>query len=239
MKFLKIKIFLIIVFSVACSESNNFKNNGVVVTRHNLASDVGAKILKEGGTAFDSALAVAFALAVVNPSAGNLGGGGFVVYLKNNKIYTIDYREKAPIKSSKDMYLNSEGDVIKGLSLESYLASGTPGTVAGLIQLHKDAASMPLEKLIAPAIVLADEGFQLSEFQAKYLNKYAKKFKKNKEAEKIFVKEGGWKKDDFLIQKDLGRSLSLIAKNGSKAFYDGDITKKNSQWFQRKSWNIY
>ena len=226
MKFLKIKIFILSIFFVACSESNNFKNNGVVVTRHYLASDIGAKILKEGGNAFDSAIAVAFALAVVNPSAGNLGGGGFVVYFKNNKIYTIDYREKAPIKSSEDMYLNSKGDVIKGLSLESYLASGTPGTVAGLIQLHKDEASMPLEKLIAPAIVLADEGFQLSEFQAQYLNKYAKKFKKNKEAEKIFVKEGGWKKGDFLIQKDLAKSLSLIAKKGRKAFYDGDITKK-------------
>ena len=163
MNFLKIKIILFTVFFVACSESNNSRDNGVVVTRHYLASDVGAKILKEGGNAFDSAIAVAFALAVVNPSAGNLGGGGFVVYFKNNKIFTIDYREKAPIKSSKDMYLNSEGNVIKGLSLESYLASGTPGTVAGLIQLHKDEASMPLEKLIAPAIVLAKEGFKLSE----------------------------------------------------------------------------
>ena len=226
MNFLKIKILLLITFFVACSESNNSKDNGVVVTRHYLASDVGAQILKEGGNAFDSAIAVAFALAVVNPSAGNLGGGGFVVYLKNNKLFTIDYREKAPIKSSRDMYLNSEGDVIKGLSLESYLASGTPGTVAGLIQLHKDEASMPLEKLIAPAIVLANEGFQLSDFQAQYLNKYAKKFKKNKEAEKIFVKEGGWKEGDILIQKDLAKSLSLIAKNGSRAFYDGDITKK-------------
>ena len=226
MKFLKTKMIFFTIFFVACSESNNFKDNGVVVTRHHLASDVGAKILKEGGNAFDSAIAVAFALAVVNPSAGNLGGGGFVIYFKNNKFSTIDYREKAPIRSSRDMYLNSEGDVIKGLSLESYLASGTPGTVAGLIQLHKDEASMPLEKLIAPAIVLANEGFQLSEFQAQYLNKYAKKFKKNKEAEKIFVKEGGWKKNDFLIQKDLAKSLSLIAKNGSKAFYDGDITKK-------------
>ena len=226
MNFLKIKIILFTVFFVACSESNNSRDNGVVVTRHYLASDVGAKILKEGGNAFDSSIAVAFALAVVNPSAGNLGGGGFVVYFKNNKIFTIDYREKAPIKSSKDMYLNSEGNVIKGLSLESYLASGTPGTVAGLIQLHEDEASMPLKKLIAPAIILANEGFQLSEFQAQYLNKYAKKFKKNKEAEKIFVKEGGWKKGDFLIQKDLAKSLSLIAKNGSKAFYDGGITKK-------------
>ena len=226
MNFLKIKIILFTVFFVACSESNNSRDNGVVVTRHYLASDVGAKILKEGGNAFDSAIAVAFALAVVNPSAGNLGGGGFVVYFKNNKIFTIDYREKAPIKSSKDMYLNSEGNVIKGLSLESYLASGTPGTVAGLIQLHKDEASMPLENLIAPAIVLANEGFKLSEFQAQNLNKYAKKFKKNKEAEKIFVKEGGWQKGDLLIQKDLAQSLSLIAKNGSKAFYDGDITKK-------------
>jgi gamma-glutamyltranspeptidase/glutathione hydrolase len=226
MNFLKIKIILFTIFFVACSESNNSRDNGVVVTRHYLASDVGAKILKEGGNAFDSAIAVAFALAVVNPSAGNLGGGGFVVYFKNNKIFTIDYREKAPIKSSKDMYLNSEGNVIKGLSLESYLASGTPGTVAGLIQLHKDEASMPLEKLITPAIVLANEGFKLSEFQAQNLNKYAKKFKKNKEAEKIFVKEGGWQKSDLLIQKDLAKSLSLIATNGSKAFYDGDITKK-------------
>ena len=226
MKFLKTKMIFFTIFFVACTESNNFKNNGVVVTRHYLASDVGAKILKEGGNAFDSAIAVAFALAVVNPSAGNLGGGGFVVYFKNNKFFTIDYREKAPIKSSRDMYLNSEGDVIKGLSLESFLASGTPGTVAGLIQLYKDEASMPLEKLIAPAIVLANEGFQLSEFQAQYLNKYAKKFKKNKEAKKIFVKSGGWTKGDKLIQKDLAKSLSLIAKNGRKAFYDGDITKK-------------
>ena len=226
MNFLKLKMILLTIFFIACSESNNSKYNGVVVTRHHLASDVGAKVLKEGGNAFDSAIAVAFALAVVNPSAGNLGGGGFVVYFKNEKFFTIDYREKAPIKASRDMYLNSEGDVIKGLSLESYLASGIPGTVAGLIQLHKDEASMPLEKLIAPAIVLANEGFQLSEFQAQYLNKYAKKFKKNKEAEKIFVKEGGWKKDDFLIQKDLAKSLSLIAKNGGKAFYDGDITER-------------
>ena len=226
MKFLKIKMVLFTIFFVACSESNNFKDNGVVVTRHHLASDVGAKILKEGGNAFDSAIAVAFALAVVNPSAGNLGGGGFVIYFKNNKLFTIDYREKAPIRSSRDMFLNPEGEVVKGLSLESYLASGTPGTVAGLIQLHKDEASMPLEKLIAPAVILATEGFKLSEFQAQYLNKYAKKFKKNKEAEKIFVKEGGWRKDDLLIQKDLGKSLSLIAKKGSKAFYDGDITKK-------------
>ena len=226
MKFLKIKMILFTIFFVACSESKNFKDNGVVVTRHHLASDVGAKILKEGGNAFDSAIAVAFALAVVNPSAGNLGGGGFVIYFKNNKLFTIDYREKAPIRSSRDMFLNPEGDVVKGLSLESYLASGTPGTVAGLIQLHKDEASMPLEKLIAPAVILATEGFKLSEFQAQYLNKYAKKFKKNREAEKIFVKEGGWRKDDLLIQKDLGKSLSLIAKKGSKAFYDGDITKK-------------
>mgnify|MGYP005706954499 FL=1 len=92
MKFLKTKMIFFTIFFVACSESNNFKDNGVVVTRHHLASDVGAKILKEGGNAFDSAIAVAFALAVVNPSAGNLGGGGFVIYFKNNKFFTIDYR---------------------------------------------------------------------------------------------------------------------------------------------------
>ena len=217
---------LFTIFFVACSQSDNFQYNGVVVTRHHLASDVGATILKQGGNAFDSAIAVAFALAVVNPSAGNLGGGGFIVYFKNNKIFKVYYREKSPMKSHKYMYLNSKGDVIKGLSLESYLASGIPGTVAGLIQLHKDEASMPLDKLIAPAIVLAEEGFKLSEFQAQYLNKYAQKFKKNREAEKIFVKEGGWEKGDFLIQKDLAKSMTLIAKNGRKAFYNGEITKK-------------
>ena len=226
MNFIKKKIVFFSILLISCSESNLPKNNGVVVTRHHLATDIGAKILKDGGNAFDSSIAVAFALAVVNPSAGNLGGGGFIVYSKEKKISTIDYREKAPINSREDMFLNEEGEVVKGLSLESYLASGIPGTVAGLIQLYDDEASMPLEQLITPAIRLANEGFRLSVFQAQNLNKYAKKFKRNKAAEKIFVKDGGWKEGDLLVQKDLANSLYQISKKGRKAFYQGEITEK-------------
>ena len=226
MNFIKKSIVLFFFLLISCSESNLPKNNGVVVTRHHLATDIGAKILKEGGNAFDSSIAVAFALAVVNPSAGNLGGGGFIVYSREKKIFTIDYREKAPINSHENMFLSEEGEVIKGLSLESYLASGIPGTVAGLIQLYDDEASMPLTQLIAPAIRLANEGFILSAFQAQNLNKHAKKFKRNKAAEKIFVKDGGWKEGDLLVQKDLANSLYQISKDGRKAFYDGEITKK-------------
>ena len=226
MNFIKKSIVLFFFLLISCSESNLTKNNGVVVTRHHLATDIGAKILKEGGNAFDSSIAVAFALAVVNPSAGNLGGGGFIVYSREKKIFTIDYREKAPINSHENMFLSEEGEVIKGLSLESYLASGIPGTVAGLIQLYDDEASMPLTQLIAPAIKLANEGFRLSSFQAQNLNKYAIKFKRNKAAEKIFVKDGGWKEGDLFIQKDLANSLYQISKDGRKAFYDGEITKK-------------
>ena len=226
MNFIKKSIVFFFFLLISCSESNLPKNNGVVVTRHHLATDIGAKILKDGGNAFDSSIAVAFALAVVNPSAGNLGGGGFIVYSRGKKIFTIDYREKAPINSHEDMFLSEEGEVIKGLSLESYLASGIPGTVAGLIQLYDDEASMPLTQLIAPAIRLANEGFILSAFQAQNLNKHAKKFKRNKAAEKIFVKDGGWKEGDLLVQKDLANSLYQISKDGRKAFYEGEITEK-------------
>ena len=214
-------IFFILFSAYHYSETTN----GVVASRHYLASEIGADILKKGGNAFDSAIAVGFALAVVNPSAGNIGGGGFTVYSKKNENFALDYREKAPILSTENMYLNEEGNVIDGLSLKSYLSSGIPGTVAGLIFLHKNEASMPLMNLINPAIKLAENGFRLSKFQSEYLNKNKHKFR-NAAARKIFVKPGGWKKNDLLVQKDLAESLKLIAVEGRKAFYNGKITKK-------------
>lgn len=214
-------IFFILISAYAFSETSN----GVVASRHYLASEVGADILKKGGNAFDSAIAVGFALAVVNPSAGNIGGGGFTVYSKKNETFALDYREKAPILSTENMYLNKEGKVIDGLSLKSYLASGIPGTVAGLIFLHKNEASMPLKELMNPAIKLAENGFKLSKFQSGYLNKNKHKFR-NTAARKIFVKSGGWKENDLLVQKDLSKSLKLIAEEGRKAFYNGNIAKE-------------
>ena len=223
MNFLKKNFILFLLFLASCSIYG--ESNGVVVTRHYLASEIGANILKEGGNAFDSAIAVGFALAVVNPSAGNLGGGGFAVYSKGDKIYSLDYREKAPILSTKNMYLDDEGNVIDGLSLKSYLSSGIPGTVAGLIFLHEKEASLPLKDLIKPAIDLAENGFRLSKFQSEYLNRNEKKFR-NKSARKIFVKKEGWKENDLLIQSDLAESLKLISNRGRSAFYKGEIAKK-------------
>ena len=223
MIFLKNFILLLLLLLASCSTHK--ESNGVVVTRHYLASEIGANILKEGGNAFDSAIAVGFALAVVNPSAGNLGGGGFVVYSKGDKTYSLDYREKAPILSTKNMYLDDEGNVIDGLSLKSYLSSGIPGTVAGLIFLHEKESSLPLKDLIKPAIDLAENGFKLSKFQSEYLNRNEKKFR-NKSARKIFVKKEGWKENDLLIQSDLAKSLKLISTRGRSAFYKGEIAKK-------------
>ena len=163
------------------------KHNSVVVTRHHLATEVGSKILLDGGNAFDAAISVAFALAVVNPSAGNIGGGGFALLYNANErtVESIDYRERAPIESKEDMFLDENGNVIKGLSTSSFLASGIPGTVDGMFKIHEKYGSLPMNKLILPAIELAEKGFVLSNFQAEYFNKNRDKFSKNAETKKF------------------------------------------------------
>ena len=218
------KIILILFIFSSCSEDLKY-NNAVVVTRHHLATDIGAEILKNGGNAIDSAVAVAFALAVVNPSAGNLGGGGFMLYYDadDEKTYALDYRERAPQDATEKMFLNKEGDVMKGLSLNSYLASGIPGTVKGMFKAHNLFGSIPIENLIAPAIKTAKEGFILSNFQATNINKYKKKFLNGSDSESIFIKEGGFKEGDIFIQADLARSLELIQSKGQKVFYEGKL----------------
>ena len=205
------KIFLALLIFSSCSNDSK-SNNAVVVTRHHLATDIGAEILKNGGNAIDSAVAVAFALAVVNPSAGNLGGGGFMLYYDadDEKTFALDYRERAPQNATEKMFLNKEGDVIKGLSLNSYLASGVPGTVKGMFKAHNLFGSIPIENLIAPAIKIAKDGFTLSNFQASNFNKYKKKFLNGSDSESIFIKEGGFKEGDIFIQADLAKSLELI-----------------------------
>ena len=148
------------------------------------------KVLEEGGNAIDAAIAVAFALAVVNPSAGNIGGGGFMLIhlAKTNETLSIDYRERAPAKSFEKMFQDDSGRVLKGLSLNSILASGVPGTVSGLFYALEKFGTMDVKNLINPSIKLAREGFVLSDFQAKNLNKYKQKFLQDKEAKKNFYK---------------------------------------------------
>ena len=205
-----------------------------VATRHHLATDIGMKVLDEGGNAIDAAVAVAFALAVVNPSAGNLGGGGFMLLhlAESNETLSIDYRERAPMKSFEKMFQDNSGKVIKGLSLSSILASGVPGTVSGMFYAAEHYGTVKIENLIKPSIELAKKGFALSDFQAKNLNKYKKKFSKDKEAKKIFTRTNGFSEGDILVQKNLASTLERIKLNGKEEFYSGDTAKKIANFFQ-------
>ena len=206
-----------------------------VASRHHLATDIGMKVLDEGGNAIDAAVAVGFALAVVNPSAGNLGGGGFMLIhlAETNETISIDYRERAPAKSYEKMFQDNSGKVIKGLSLNSILASGVPGTISGMFYASEKYGTVNIKELINPSIELARKGFLLSDFQAKNLNKYKKKFSKNKEAKKIFTRPNGFSEGDNLVQTNLGNTLRKISINGKDEFYSGGTAKKISDFFQR------
>ena len=205
-----------------------------VASRHHLATDIGMKVLEDGGNAVDAAIAVAFGLSVVNPSAGNLGGGGFMLlYLSETKeTISIDYRERAPIKSFEKMFQDNSGKVVSGLSLNSILASGVPGTVSGMFYASEMFGTFDIKSLMQPSIHLAKYGFVLSDFQAKNLNKYKKKFSKNRDAKKIFTRLNGFSEGDVLIQTDLSRTLERIAQNGKEEFYSGETAKKIANFFQ-------
>ena len=226
-----IALFLILLFSY----SSLIKTESyAVASRHHLATDIGMKVLEEGGNAIDAAVAIAFALSVVNPSAGNLGGGGFMLLhlADKNETFSIDYRERAPIKSNEKMFQDNSGKVIEGLSLNSILASGVPGTVAGMFYASEKFGTINIEALINPSIELARKGFILSEFQAKNFNKYKKKFSKNKEAKEIFTRPHGFSEGDILVQTNLANTLERISKNGKKEFYSGDTARKIANFFQ-------
>ena len=230
-KYLLISFFLtLLLFFSSFLKAESY----AVATRHHLATDIGMKVLEGGGNAIDAAIAVAFALAVVNPSAGNLGGGGFMLLhlSETNETLSIDYRERAPLKSFEKMFQDDFGNVIKGLSLNSILASGVPGTVSGMFYASDNFGTIDIKSLIQPSIDLAKNGFVLSDFQAKNLNKYKKKFSKNKEAKEIFTRPNGFSEGEILIQRNLSRTLERIAQNGKEEFYSGDTAKKISNFFQ-------
>lgn len=200
-------------------------NNGAVVSAHPLASKAGLDMLLQGGNAIDAAIATQLALAVVYPGAGNLGGGGFLVAtLSNGKTLAIDYREKAPGKAYKDMYLDKDGNPIQTLSLEGPLASGVPGTVSGLFASMK-YGKLPMKKLIAPAIELAEKGFAITASQARSFNASKQDFLRNNKNKIAFVKEGGWKEGDLLIQPELAATLQRISSKGADGFYKGATAK--------------
>lgn len=198
---------------------------GAVVSAHPLASMVGLSILKKGGNAIDAAIAMQLALAVVYPGAGNIGGGGFMVaHLKNGQNVSLDYREKAPAKATRDMYLDEAGNPLMHLSQDGQLAAGVPGTVAGLFASMK-YAKLPFKTLIQPAIELAEKGFAITASQAASFNSTKKEFLALNTSAIAFVKETKWKAGDLLIQKDLANTLKRIRDNGQKGFYEGETAR--------------
>jgi len=197
------------------------KNKGVVVSAHPLASEAGAHVMKLGGNAYDAAIATQYALAVVFPQAGNIGGGGFLVGVKRNgEQFTIDYRETAPHLSSRDMYVDASGKANTQLSQYGSLSAGIPGSVAGMFATLKHA-NLSMDKLIQPAIDLAEKGYAITEKEADLLNAQRKYFVENNKKPIVFVKNEAWKSGDILIQKELAETLKRIQKEGLKGFYEG------------------
>jgi gamma-glutamyltranspeptidase/glutathione hydrolase len=197
-------------------------DSAMVVSAHPLATMVGVDILRKGGNAVDAAIAVHFALSVVYPQAGNIGGGGFMIYRdKSNAIATLDFREKAPAAAFKDMYLDSLGNAKVDKSRIGALACGVPGSVDGMWEAHQKYGKLSWGELINPAIELAEKGFQITQQEADNLNREKFTFVKNSGIMPAFVKMESWEPKHWLIQKDLAETLKRIAGEGRKGFYEG------------------
>lgn len=229
--FSKLLLLILILFnSVLFAEAQDpvRGKNGMVVSASKLASEVGIEILKKGGNAIDAAVAVGFALAVTYPSAGNIGGGGFmVIRLNNGTSTTIDYREKAPIQAHEKMFQDSTGNFLPQLSQEGTTSAGVPGSVAGLIYALEKYGTMKLKDVIEPAIKLAEEGFVLDYRLTQSINYNFYEFLKYPSSKKIFTKDGQLLEEgDLFVQKDLAKTLRLIAENGRDGFYKGEVADK-------------
>lgn len=203
--------------------------NGMVASAHPVASQVGVDILKAGGNAVDAAVAVQFALAVVHPSAGNIGGGGFLVLRdKDGKSYSIDFREKAPGKGHADMYLDKDGNIIPKASTLGRLASGVPGSVDGMVQAHAKYGKLSWKRVLQPAIDIAKNGVVLTEREARSLNSIKSDLLAVNPGSSYFLNPTGkdWAAGDLLVQKDLAKVLKRIQKKGREGFYAGKVAKQ-------------
>lgn len=201
---------------------------GMVVSTQKTANTIGMDVLKNGGNAVDAAVAVGYALAVVHPVAGNLGGGGFaIIRTADGNTYALDFREVAPGKATRNMYLDKNGEVIPDASTEGYLAAGVPGTVAGMSAMLERFGTKKLSDLIQPAIRCAEEGFTISARQAETFKEYLPRLAKFESSRKYFLKPDGstYREGEILVQKDLAKTLKLIAQKGPDGFYKGETAK--------------
>lgn len=196
--------------------------SGMVVSASKYASQVGIDILKSGGNAVDAAVAIGFALAVTYPQAGNLGGGGFMVIKIKDTVTAIDYREKAPAGSTRNMFLNDKGEFLPDKSQVGHLSAGVPGSVAGMLYALEKYGTKKREEIIAPAIKLAEDGFEMEQELASSLNGEYELFKQFPSTKKVFTKNGlNYTGGELFIQKDLANTLKLISIHGRDGFYSG------------------
>lgn len=203
----------------------------MVVSAREEASKIGTDILKKGGNAFDAMVATELALAVAYPYAGNIGGGGFMVYRKSDgEIGALDYREKAPLAASKDMYLDADRNVIKGKSTLGSMAVGIPGTVAGVFEAHRKFGSLPMTAILQPVIALAKRGVIVTKKQAKRIKSYQAQFLSANKNAILFNKN--WKENDTIKYNALAATLTRIQKNGRDEFYKGETAKKLAAFIQ-------
>lgn len=237
---MKHSLFLIIVFLsfFNCKEDKKPTKEGVIADRAMIvsaraeASKIGVEILKKGGNAFDAMIATDLALAVCYPYAGNIGGGGFMVYrLENGAIGALDYREKAPLAATKQMYLDSLGNVIPNLITKGGLAVGVPGTVAGLFAIHDKFGSLPIQTIMQPVIDLANRGFVVTKKQEAVLDEKRKDFLEVNKDTILFAKH--WKAGDTIKNKRLAQTLVKIMIDGRDAFYKGEIADSIANFIQR------
>ncbi len=216
--------FILTLASCSPNPAQTFSNAAVVSARKE-ASDIGISILKQGGNAFDAMIATELALAVSYPFAGNISGGGFMVYrMEDGTVGSLDYREKAPLAADENYYLNENGEVLAGKSTLGATAVGIPGTIAGLFEVHRKFGSLPIETLFKPAIELAQKGFIITERQQQSFNYYDSLFTAvNGRTLKLFHNR---KVGDTLVNTALANTLEIISKKGEDAFYKGEITEK-------------
>ena len=229
-----IKFFFIILFISSCSNENEgvISEKGMVVSARKEASKIGVEILKKGGNAFDAMMATELALAVSYPSAGNIGGGGFMVFRKSDGTTgALDYRERAPISSTRDMYLDEDGNIIEGLSMIGGLSVGVPGTIAGIFEAHEKHGSLPISEIFTPVIELAENGVRVTSNQKDRINENKKYFKLANKSHKKFDKD--FQINEIIKFPQLASTLKRIMLNGKDEFYNGETAVKLIDFIQQ------